>query len=486
MPLQLNVSPSVTEVCFESALGRAIELDKYLAQTGNVFGPLHGIPTTLKDQFNLAGFDTTIGYVGRAFQPAKENAALVKMLYALGAVVLAKSNLPQSIMWCETENPLWGLTTNPQDSRYTPGGSTGGEAVLIASGASVLGFGTDIGGSIRIPAHMMGIYGFKPTVSIPFFHYTRGDNGLTKKSSSKSSRLPYYGVPVSTEGQEHVPSSVGPMASSLDTIFLSMKSLIELQPWTYDARCTPITWQNHAYEEVLGRPLVFAILTDDGIARPHPPVTRVLQQVVNSLRSAGHEIVDWTADLHLECVQVMDEYYTADGGEDIRKAVEAGGEPLIPHVDKLINRGKPISVFEYWQLNKRKSQLQQAYLEKWQSIRAKDGRQVDAVIMPPMPHTAVPHGRCKWVGYTKVWNLLDYTALVIPAGKVSAQDLEAPWDFEPRGEIDKWSLDLWQEQRDGVDLELPVGLQIIGRRFEEEKVLGIGKVVESILCSRGN
>lgn len=121
--------------------------------------------TTLKDQFNVKGYDTTLGYVGRAFAPAKQDATVVKMLRALGAVVVAKTNLPQSIMWCETENPLWGLTTNPYSREYTPGGSTGGEAVLIAGGASMLGLGTDIGGSIRIPSHMMGIYGFKPSVS---------------------------------------------------------------------------------------------------------------------------------------------------------------------------------------------------------------------------------------------------------------------------------------------------------------------------------
>lgn len=88
------------------------------------------------------------------------------MLRALGAVIMAKTNLPQSIMWCETENPLWGLTSSTFDPGYTPGGSTGGEAVLIAKGASKLGFGTDLGGSIRIPAHLMGIYGLRPSVSI--------------------------------------------------------------------------------------------------------------------------------------------------------------------------------------------------------------------------------------------------------------------------------------------------------------------------------
>lgn len=158
---------SLTEVCFEDAIICAKNLDQYAKQHHTAFGPLHGIPTTLKDQFNIKGYDTTLGYVVRAMRPATADAALVQMLRSLGAVILAKTNIPQSIMWCETENPLWGLTTNPYDPEYTPGGSTGGEAVLIARGASMLGFGTDIGGSIRIPSHMMGIYGLKPSVSHP-------------------------------------------------------------------------------------------------------------------------------------------------------------------------------------------------------------------------------------------------------------------------------------------------------------------------------
>lgn len=154
----------MTETCFDEALATARKLDKHYKLHGEPLGPLHGIPVTLKDQFNIKGYDTTLGYVGRANSPAASDAVLVEMLRTLGAVILAKSNLPQSIMWCETENPLWGLTVNPYHPGYTPGGSTGGEAVLIASGASILGFGTDLGGSVRIPSHMMGIYGLRPSV----------------------------------------------------------------------------------------------------------------------------------------------------------------------------------------------------------------------------------------------------------------------------------------------------------------------------------
>lgn len=120
---------------------------------------------TLKDQFDVRGHDSTLGYVGRAGTPAAENAVLVSMLESLGAVFIAKTNLPQSIMWCETDNPLWGTTTHPLDNRYTPGGSTGGESALLFLKGSTLGWGTDIGGSIRGPSHMMGLYGLKPSVS---------------------------------------------------------------------------------------------------------------------------------------------------------------------------------------------------------------------------------------------------------------------------------------------------------------------------------
>jgi amidase len=161
----------------------------------------------------------------------------------------------------------------------------------------------------------------------------------------------------------------------------------------------------------------------------------------------------------------------------------AGGEPFIPHVERLINRGRAISVYDYWQLNKRKVGLQQAYLDKWDSIRSPEsGAMADVVIMPPMPHSAVPHGGCQWVGYTKVWNVLDYPALVIPSGKVEKGDAHEPWSFEPRGQADEWNQKLWEKNKcEMASLGLPIGVQIVGRRFEEEKVLAVGKVLDSLV-----
>lgn len=264
-----------------------------------------------------------------------------------------------------------------------------------------------------------------------------------------------------------------------------MRDLIRNEPWTKDSRCAPITWQASIYEETLQKKLTIGILVDDGIVRPQPPIERVVRMAAELLKKNGHDIVEWTPDLHHECIELMDMFYTADGGEDIRRDVESGGEPFIPHVEKLVNRGNAISVYEYWQLNRRKIALQQAYLEKWNNMRsAATGRPVDAVLMPAMPHPAVPHTACRWVGYTKIWNLLDYTALVLPGGTVEADDCAVEWQHEPRNVIDEWNAQVWRDNKvDMADMRLPVGIQITGRKLEEEKVLAVGKIVDDLLSS---
>lgn len=123
---------------------------------------------------------------------------------------------------------------------------------------------------------------------------------------------------------------------------------------------------------------------------------------------------------------------------------------------------------------------QQAYHKMWNNTRSKSGRQVDVLLVPTMPHTALPHRGCRWVGYTKLFNFLDYTALSFPAGKASKTvDAALPSDYVPRNAHDEWNWARYDhEAMDGHH----VGLQIVGRRFEEEKVLGVAKQVESLLC----
>ncbi|OBS26059.1 hypothetical protein FPOA_00003 [Fusarium poae] len=375
----------------------------------------------------------------------------IARLKQLGAVIMAKTNLPQSIMWCETNNPLWGLTTHPDDPNLTPGGSSGGEAAMLALGGSLVGWGTDIGGSIRIPSHMNGLWGLKPS----------------------SGRMTYRGVEVTLDGQQHIPSSVGPMARTLNSLILATRLAIEAEPWNIDPLLPPLPWKEPVFQTFSKRPLVIGALLDDGFVKVHPPIERVFYQLIEKLKTAGHEVVDWDSSLHPEFINIM------DGGEDIRTAVSEGGEPFVPQIQSLVDRGKPISVYSYWQLNKRKVAAQNAYHDMWNNVRSPSGNMVDVLLVPTMPHTAVPHESCRWTGYTKVFNLLDYTALAFPAGKAN-KNLDEKYNVkhEPRNEIDDWNWRLY----DGLAMEgRAVGLQLVGRRFEEEKVLGAMAQIEKLM-----
>jgi Asp-tRNA(Asn)/Glu-tRNA(Gln) amidotransferase A subunit family amidase len=145
------------------ALARAKELDEYQLRNNKTIGPLHGIPFTLKDTFNVKGYDSSLGISKFVDKPFQKSSTLYTTLSNLGGVLLAKTNVPQTLLAFECGNPIFGITHNPHVKGFTCGGSSGGEAAALARNASALGFGTDIGGSLRIPAGWCGIYSLKPT-----------------------------------------------------------------------------------------------------------------------------------------------------------------------------------------------------------------------------------------------------------------------------------------------------------------------------------
>jgi len=154
----------ITEPLFESALARAKLLVDHLARTGKPFGPLHGLPISVKDMFNIKGVDSSLGIASLCFRPATSNAAIVNILMDAGAVVHVKTNVPQTLMALDSVNNVFGRTLNPYNRQcWTAGGSSGAEGVLVAMSGSVFGVGTDIGGSVRIPAMCNGVVGFKPS-----------------------------------------------------------------------------------------------------------------------------------------------------------------------------------------------------------------------------------------------------------------------------------------------------------------------------------
>lgn len=273
------------EIFFEDALKDAQRLDDYFETNGRPCGPLHGLPVSLKDQFHVKGVETSMGYVGwlGTFQGVEKTgkekvfeSELVLELRNLGAVLYCKTSVPHTLMSGETVNNIIGYTWNPRNRNLGCGGSSGGEGALISLKGSPVGFGTDIGGSVRIPAAFNGLYGLRTSVG----------------------RLPYEGMANSMDGQNSMLSVVGPISHSAASLRLMMKSILNQQPWLHDPLTLPIPWREDEETEILGMmrsngqgpKLSFGIFQHDDVVRPQPPVRRALDMVASALQRLGHGV----------------------------------------------------------------------------------------------------------------------------------------------------------------------------------------------------
>lgn len=263
------------EIFFDTAIKDAEALDAYFAEHKKPIGPLHGLPVSLKDQFHVKGVETTMGYVGwiGTFQGKKGDprsytfeSEMVRELRELGAVLYVKTSVPHTLMAGETVNNIIGYTQNSTNRLLSSGGSSGGEGTLIGCHGSPVGFGTDIGGSIRIPAAFNGLFGIRPS----------------------SGRLPYEGMANSMDGQNTVLSVVGPLATTVGGLKLVTKSLLETKPWLHDPLVHEIPWRQEQAE--LPKKLAFGVIKTDGVVRCNPPVRRAIDTLVEKLEKAGHEV----------------------------------------------------------------------------------------------------------------------------------------------------------------------------------------------------
>ena len=202
---------------------------------------------------------------------------MVRELRNLGAVLYCKTSVPHTLMAGETVNNIIGYTWNPKNRNLSSGGSSGGEGALIGLKGSPVGFGTDIGGSIRIPAAFNGLYGIRPS----------------------SGRLPYEGMANSMDGQNTVLSVVGPLSHSAASLRLMLKSLLSQQPWLHDPLVHEIPWRDDQEKQIMdlvgstksgNDKLAFAVLKHDGVVNPHPPVHRAIDTVVKTLTKLGHKV----------------------------------------------------------------------------------------------------------------------------------------------------------------------------------------------------
>jgi amidase len=418
-----NVNPqlnAVVQVGADVARGQARAADKALAG-GEIKGPLHGVPMTVKDSLDTVGMISSGGTMGRrSFVPAQD-ATVVARMRAAGAIVLGKTNTPELTLSIETDNLIYGRTNNPYDVSRTPGGSSGGAAAIIAAGGSPLDLGSDTGGSIRQPAHFCGVAGIKPT----------------------SGRVPRTGHIISFDvGALEMFTQIGPVARFVEDLTLTLP-IIAGMDWR-DPAVAPAPLGDPAAVEL--KELRAAFYTDNGVVSPTPETVESVRAAVNSLADAGVPMEeDQPAEVQ-SAVGMWMELATADGAAWVRRLLKAAGTSEIhPILETRFLKHKGIPSAEFSDL-----------LTRWNWMRAGMTtfmEKYDVMICPANAYPAMPHENAYdkadgWT-YSRIYNLTGWPVAVVRGGT------------SPEG--------------------LPIGLQIVARPWREDVALAVAQHLESEL-----
>ncbi|KAK6352977.1 hypothetical protein TWF696_004967 [Orbilia brochopaga] len=454
----------LTEIFFEAGLERARQLDKHLADHGLPIGPLHGVPVSIKDDKAIVGYDTSCGLASLCFKPARDNSAIVRILQDAGAVLYCKTNIPQTMMAFDSVNNIWGRTLNPLNRKLTPGGSSGGESALVAIRGSLLGIGSDVGGSIRVPAMCTGTYGIKPT-SVRLTSNV-GPGGFGTPGSFA------VGVAVSH----------GPIATSLRSCELFLKVVADAKLWETENYTVFSPWRTI---DAKPRQMRFLVLPTDGAMTPLPPVQRLLKETAAQLQSRGHK-VDVLENPPAFLKDNFKHYRMMMGGAGgsghLVDLIESTGEPMIKPIVGKVRRQNPITVDQLFERNAVRDTFLANSLKLWKPATGQD---YDAIVTAVAAHPALRHDTWEYSGYTSMFNVLDWPAGVLPARNVTREDLEAPisegtgsvWDRVNRKNI-------WENNEDY--LGTPLALQVVARKLQEEELLQAMHVVdEAISETRG-
>lgn len=458
---------------FDEARAAAVAADRALADGADV-GPLHGVPVTIKESFHVKGTPTTAGLPRWAGHRADADGPLVQRLRQAGAIVLGKTNVPQLLLYLESDNPIYGRTNNPWADDRTPGGSTGGEGAIIAAGGSPLGLGGDIGGSIRVPAHFCGISGLKPT-----------SHRLSMAGAADDAFLP---------GMDAIVAQPGPLARDVADLGLAMLVLVGSEPAVHDGSVPPVPWQ--APEAVDWRSLRVGFFTDDGYLPASPAIRRAVTEAARALSGLGVSVEPFTPPDVMEVGRLFTGLLSADGAGwakallaggaiDRRlqalllatklpgpvKSLAAGGLALAgqTHLAHILRAMGRRSAKQYMGLVTRLNAYRQQFLA------AMDAQRLDVLLCPPLLTPAFPHGASEHINahctYAQLFNVLG-----MPAGVVAATTVR-PGEESDRP-VGRSLPERAAAQAERGSAGLPVGVQVAARHWREDHVLAVMAVLE--------
>ena len=393
-----------------------------------IAGPLHGVPLSIKNSIETAGYLNEAGTKLRKGIIAAKDAPVVSRLKAAGALILGVTNTPEMLMAWETDNLLYGRTNNPWDLSRTPGGSSGGESAAIASGCSAGGIGSDGGGSIRVPAHFTGICGFKPTPGrIPSTAHFPGSAG------------PFALIGV-----------VGPLARTVNDLKVMFEVIAG--PDDGDPCSAPVPLRPSTSEECKQIPIGY--FEDDGRTPVTPETRTAVRTAAERLERAGFTVVPFRPDGLESARRLWWSWFGTAGGMMLgpeRKGREADLSPIFQEYLSWVAAEPPHTGHT----------LLQSWIQR-DELRARFLAQMEVFPILLCPAAAIPafrHGERSWIidgktvryldawSYTEWFNLLGLPTAILPVG--------------------------------GSTDGLPIGVQIVGRAWEEERVLAVAAALES-------
>lgn len=423
---RINAIVTLAPDAMDRARAAAADLD-----SGREVGPLHGVPLTVKDTIDTKGLRTAAGSRLRATHVPERDATAVARLKAAGAIILGKSNTPEMAIPYETDNPVFGRTNNPHAIDRTPGGSSGGEAAAIAAGLSPAGIGSDLSGSIRVPAHFCGIAGLKPTNgAVPIDHHTPEASGILATGAC-----------------------IGPMARTVDDLALLYSVIAAVAPSESE--------RSLAQSGDALRGLHVAWYTHDGIA----PVTAETQAAIvaaaKALSDAGLDVDEERPPGVSEGSRLWIELFACAAGDQLREFYRGREDEAGPLVAGLLSR--PGSGNDLEDKIKNAEQVAAAVLERarlretlWQWMKT-----TPLILAPVGSTSAFEHGAQRlWVNgesigifrafsYAQTFNVFGLPSVVVPAGRSATG--------------------------------LPIGVQIVGRPFAERTVLEVAAIIQAAL-----
>lgn len=424
---------------FAEARAEADAADRARA-SGMVLGPLHGVPITIKESFDVAGLATTVGHTTRRAHRAKAHAAAVERLVRAGAVVLGKTNVPKDLADWQSFNDVYGVTRNPWSLEHSPGGSSGGSAAALAAGLTALELGSDIAGSIRVPAVYCGVYGMKPTFGV---------------------------VPMRGHGQEALGAAsdilvAGPLARSAADLELAFDIVAGADEAGFGGWSLSLPAETRTHP----REYRIAVVTDDRVFPVDAGIRCALQELAACLEEQGAGVdldpaLPIASREHYELFIALLRGATSARLDDAQFAAVAARASTFAAedcgYDALMHRGLSIRHRDWLVANEKRETLRHG----WRRFFAT----YDALICPVTTTAAFPH----MIGVPKIEQFFDVDGV-----KRSAADNYYWIGIPALCYLPAAAIPIGQSASG-----LPVGAQIVGPEFGDKRCLRLARLIET-------